>query len=380
MTARRSSISIRRLLAMSRKESYQIIRDPSNALIAIVIPLLLLFIFGYGINLDTGIQHIGIVAEQNGPATRNLITAFHDSPYLHITITNHRQPLIAKMQRGAIRGIVIIPTDFDRLTAAGKIAPLQLITDGSEPNTAQFVQSYVQGVWQIWLQQQAMQQGQAVKTMISTTTRVWFNPAAMSQHFIIPGAISIIMTVIGTILTSLVIAREWENGTMEALLSTRLTRIELLLSKLLPYYLLGLLAMFICVIVATLVLDVPLHGSLFTLTLTTLLFLTCSMGIGLLISTITKNQFNAAMIALNAAFLPAVMLSGFVFEIDSMPAIVRFASYIVPARYFVSILKTIFLAGNLGVLITINSLYLLGSALLFVGLTYLKTPVRLEVR
>ncbi|CAG8999103.1 MAG: putative multidrug ABC transporter permease YbhS [Candidatus Celerinatantimonas neptuna] len=380
MTARRSSISIRRLLAMCRKESYQIIRDPSNALIAIIIPLLLLFIFGYGINLDTGIQHIGIVAEQNGPATRNLITTFHDSPYLHITVSDHRQPLIAKMQRGAIRGIVIIPTDFDQLTTSGKIAPLQLITDGSEPNTAQFVQSYVQGVWRIWLQQRALQKGHTLQTMISTTTRVWFNPAAISRHFIIPGAISIIMTVIGTILTSLVIAREWENGTMEALLSTRLTRIELLLSKLLPYYLLGLLAMGICVVVATVVLDVPLRGSLLTLTLTTLLFLTCSMGIGLLISTVTKNQFNAAMIALNAAFLPAVMLSGFVFEIDSMPAIVRLASYMVPARYFVSILKTVFLAGNLGVLITINSLYLFASALLFIGLTYFKTPTRLEVR
>lgn len=371
-------ISMRRLGAMCRKESYQIIRDPSNALIAIVIPILLLFIFGYGINLDTGRLNIGIVNQSQGQASRDLLETFNNSPYIQLTISQHRAPLEAMMQKGDLRGIVVMGPNFDRKAKADDKPALQIITDGSEPNTARFVQSYVQNIWQIWQQQQARDQGLQVKPLISANERVWFNPAAISRHFIIPGAISIIMTVIGTILTSLVIAREWENGTMEALLATRLTRAELLLSKLLPYYVLGLIAMGLCVIVSVWIMGVPFRGSLWLLTLTTLLFLTSSMGIGLLISTLTKNQFNAAMIALNAAFLPAVMLSGFVFEIGSMPAIIQFASHIVPARYFVSILKTIFLAGNLGTLIWINSLYLIGASVIFVGLTYWKTAVRLE--
>ncbi|MFM2476017.1 ABC transporter permease [Celerinatantimonas sp. MCCC 1A17872] len=373
-------ISMRRLKAMCRKESYQIIRDPSNALIAIVIPILLLFIFGYGINLDTGRLHIGVVSQSQGQASQNLLTTFHNSPYIQLSISEHRAPLKAMMQKGSLRGIVVIGPDFDRKVIAGQTPSLQIITDGSDPNTARFVQSYVQSIWQIWQSQQESAKGQSVNALISASERVWFNPAAISRHFIIPGAISIIMTVIGTILTSLVIAREWESGTMEALLATRLTRAELLLSKLLPYYVLGLIAMGLCVVVAVGFMDVPFRGSLWLLTLTTLLFLTSSMGIGLLISTLTKNQFNAAMIALNAAFLPAIMLSGFVFEIDSMPAVIQLASYIVPARYFVSILKTIFLAGNLGTLIWINSLYLIGASVIFIGLTYWKTAARLEDR
>lgn len=372
------SLSWRRLKAMCRKETYQIIRDPSNALIAIVIPLLLLFIFGYGINLDTGRLSIGLVAKSQGPASRDLIQTFHNSPYIKLSVSDHIKPLRAAIQRGQLRGIVVIQSDFDRQISRHQRPDLQIITDGSEPNTARFVQSYVQSVWQKFREQQALKQGQSITPSVSANSRIWFNNAAISRHFIIPGAISIIITVIGTILTSLVIAREWENGTMEALLSTRLTRSELLLSKLLPYYVLGLVAMTLCVIVSVFILEVPLRGSLTLLALTTLLFLSASMGIGLLISTLTKNQFNAAMIALNAAFLPAVMLSGFVFEIDSMPAIVQLFSYIVPARYFVSILKTLFLAGNLGMLIWVNSLYLIAASAIFLGLTFLKTVTRLE--
>ncbi|MFM2481010.1 ABC transporter permease [Celerinatantimonas sp. YJH-8] len=373
-------VSPRRLLAMCKKETLQILRDPSNALIAIVIPLLLLFIFGYGINLDSGRIHIGVVLNRQDPAAQNFLQTLKNTPYLDVQQSDHRQPFIEQMQQGRLRAIVILQNDFDAQVQKGQTPPIQLITDGSEPNTARFAQQYIEGAWQIWLTQQATARGQSIQQLIDTEQRVWFNPAAISRHFIIPGAISIIMTVIGTILTSLVIAREWENGTMEALLSTRLTRCELLLSKLLPYYLMGLLGMGICVVVAKGLLDVPLRGSILVLLLTTLLFLTCSMGIGLLISTLTKNQFNAAMIALNAAFLPAVMLSGFVFEIDSMPYLVQLASYIVPARYFVSILKTLFLAGNIEIVIWVNSLYLLAAAIIFLGLTFFKTSTRLELR
>ncbi|ODC03329.1 hypothetical protein BFW38_06970 [Terasakiispira papahanaumokuakeensis] len=372
-----SPIAWRRLIAMCRKESYQILRDPSSAMIAVVIPLLLLFIFGYGINLDSGVIRLGIVAESHNADTHALIQAFDDSPYIEPIVADHRAPLVQQLEANQIRGLVIIPTDFSDRLNRDEIAPLQVITDGSEPNTAQFLQQYVQGAWEVWLTQKQYRLGVKEARPIEVEMRVWYNPAAISQYFIIPGAISIIMTVIGAILTSLVIAREWERGTMEAILATRVTRTELLLSKLLPYYVLGMFAMLLCVALSTGIMGVPLRGSFLLLIVVSLLFLTSSMGMGLLISTITRNQFNAAMMALNAAFLPAVMLSGFVFEIGSMPHLVQWVSQLVPARYFVSILKTLFLAGNLTPIILINSLYLLITAFIFIGLTAFKTSRQL---
>lgn len=371
--------SWRRLRALCRKETAQILRDPSSALIAVVIPLMLLFIFGYGINLDSSKLHVGILMEQQSEDARDLANTFIGSPYIAATVSDDRQGLIKKLQAGKIRGLIVIPVDFSAQLARpeGK-APIQVITDGSEPNTANFVQGYAEGIWQIWLQQRAVDNGGEFKPLINVQLRYWFNPAAISQHFIIPGAITIIMTVIGAILTSLVIAREWERGTMEALLSTQVTRTELLLSKLLPYYILGLLAMTLCMLVAVFVMGVPYRGSPAILFVMTSLFLASTLGMGLLISTITRNQFNAAMVALNAGFLPAVMLSGFIFEIDSMPAIVQAVTYVIPARYFVSTLQTLFLAGNIGSVLLVNLLFLIISAAVFIGLTAWKTKRRLD--
>ncbi|WP_370557441.1 ABC transporter permease [Edwardsiella tarda] len=371
--------SWRRLRALCRKETAQIMRDPSSLLIAVVIPLLLLFIFGYGINLDSSRLHVGILLEQQTPEARQLADTFRGSPYIAATVSDDRQQLTRQLQAGQIRGMVVIPVNFsDRLLRSQDSAPLQVITDGSEPNTANFVRGYTEGVWQVWLQQRAQDRGLSYQPPIDIQLRYWFNPAAISQHFIIPGAITIIMTVIGAILTSLVIAREWERGTMEALLSTQVTRSELLLCKLLPYYVLGMLAMVLCMVVAVFIMGVPFRGSLLILFAMTSLFMASTLGMGLLISTVTRNQFNAAMIALNAAFLPAVMLSGFVFEIDSMPAIVRAITYVIPARYFVSTLQSLFLAGNISSVLWVNLAFLLVSALFFIGLTALKTRRRLD--
>ena len=287
------------------------------------------------------------------------------SPYIDATISDNRQELIAKMQAGKIRGLVVIPVDFaEQMERANAIAPIQVITDGSEPNTANFVQGYVEGIWQIWQMQRAEDNGQTFEPLIDVQTRYWFNPAAISQHFIIPGAVTIIMTVIGAILTSLVVAREWERGTMEALLSTEITRTELLLCKLIPYYFLGMLAMLLCMLVSVFILGVPYRGSLLILFFISSLFLLSTLGMGLLISTITRNQFNAAQVALNAAFLPSIMLSGFIFQIDSMPAVIRAVTYIIPARYFVSTLQSLFLAGNIPVVLIVNVLFLIASAVM----------------
>ncbi|AYA39728.1 ABC transporter permease [Xenorhabdus nematophila] len=366
--------SWRRLKALCIKESKQIIRDPSSALIAVVIPLMLLFIFGYGINLDSSKLRLGILMEQQSEDARELVHAFTGSPYIDATISDNRQFLIKKMQENQIRGIIVIPVNFDaQLARVGSHAPIQVITDGSEPNTANFVQGYTKGIWQIWLQQRGLNHGVSTTPLIDTEIRYWFNPAAISRHFLIPGAVSIIITVVGAILTSLVVAREWERGTMEALLSTQVTRTELLLAKLLPYQVLGSFVMILCMIFTVFGLDVPYRGSLWILALVSSLYLASALGMGLLISTLTRNQFNAAMISLNAAFLPAIMLSGFVFEIDSMPVFIQASTYIVPARYFVSSLQTLFLAGNIGTVLITNLLLLIASSIVFIGLTAWKT-------
>ncbi|MCV9878203.1 ABC transporter permease [Brenneria izbisi] len=374
-----SHFSWRRLRALCLKETRQIMRDPSSGLIAVVIPLLLLFIFGYGINLDSSRLHVGILIEQQSEDARNLANAFAASPFIEPTISDNRQQLIQMMQAGAIRGLIVIPNDFaERMARPASQAPLQVITDGSEPNTANFVRGYAEGIWLIWQQQRASDQGETFVQLIEVQPRYWFNPAAISQHFIIPGAITIIMTVIGAILTSLVIAREWERGTMEALLSTQITRGELLLAKLIPYYFLGMFAMVLCILVSTFLMAVPYRGSLLILFGISSLFLASTLGMGLLISTLTRNQFNAAMVSLNAAFLPAIMLSGFIFEIDSMPAVVRGVSYLIPARYFVSTLQTLFLAGNISSVLLVNLMFLIASAIVFIGLTAWKTRRRLD--
>lgn len=374
-----SLLSWRRVRALCIKETRQIIRDPSSWLIAVVIPLLLLFIFGYGINLDSSRLHVGVLVEQQNGDAIDFTHTISASPFIQPTIGDNRQQLTQLMQAGKIRGLVVIPPDFNqKMARPGDTAPIQIITDGSEPNTANFIQGYMEGIWQIWQQQRAENRGEVFEPLIEVQTRYWFNPAAISRHFIIPGAITIIMTVIGAILTSLVIAREWERGTMEALLSTQITRTELLLCKLLPYYILGMLAMALCMLVTVFILDVPWRGSLLLLFITSSLFLLSTLGMGLLISTLTRNQFNAAQVALNAAFLPAIMLSGFIFQIESMPAIIRAVTYIIPARYFVSTLQSLFLAGNVASIMIINTLFLLVAAVIFIGLTALMTKRRLE--
>jgi len=368
-----------RWAALCKKEYYQIVRDPSSILIAFVLPMLMLFIFGYGINLDTSKIRIGIVLDNSSPEARHFQMAFRDSPYIDAIPMQDHHEAAQQLTLGTVRGLVIIKPDFAvRLNRAGSIAPVQIITDGSETNTANFVTAYATGAWEVWQQQRAAETGQAQSRSINLENRYWFNPAAISRDFLVPGSIALIMTVIGALLTSLVIAREWERGTMEALLSTPITRIEFLLSKLIPYYLLGIVSMAVCTLTAVIVLGTPFRGSIILLFIESSLFLGSALGLGLLLSTATRNQFNAAQAALNIAYLPAMMLSGFIFEISSMPKLVQALTYIIPARYFVSALQTLFLAGNIGTLLFENALFLLTSALIFLGLTYKFTSLRLD--
>lgn len=367
-----------RLWALCLKEIRQILRDPSSGIIAFVLPMLLLLIFGYGINLDVDQLRLGLCDEDGGPVATEFTTQLTGSPYFEISRGNRAQ-MDQLLENGRIRGYVVLAQDFSRkINQTGSTAPIQVITDGTEPNTANFVGAFVTNVWLEWQQTRARNLGETVRPGVDMEIRYWFNPAAISRNYLVPGSITIIMTVIGAMLTSLVVAREWERGTMEALLASPVTRTELLLSKLLPYYALGIISMFVVVLCAVFVMDVPFRGSVAALLLVTTVFLLSMLGIGLFISSAMRSQFDSAQTTLNVAFLPATMLSGAFFVISSMPAPIRALTYLLPPRYFVTSLQTIFLAGDVWEILLPDIAFLTGTSILFLALTAWKTARRLD--
>lgn len=347
----------RRTLALIRKESLQILRDPSSYLIAGLLPLLLLMIFGYGVSLDLRRIAVGVVVEQSSPEADSLATSFQNSRFFTVRLARHRAEVQGDMITGRLKGVIVVAADFADRLGRGETAPVQIVVDGSDPNTAALVENYAQGVWQNWLRQEEIaESGLAVRPLADSRVvaepRVWFNPEINSRNFLIPGAVAIIMTLIGTLLTALVVAREWERGTMEALLATPIGRLEFLLGKLVPYFVLGMAAMGLAVAAAVFFFGVPFRGSVAALLLLSAIFLADMLPLGLLISTVTRDQFVASQAALISGFLPAFWLSGFIFEIDSMPLPLRLLTRVLPARYFVSSLQTLFLAGDVpGVLV-----------------------------
>lgn len=355
--------SWQRLHALIRKESIQVLRDPSALLIALVLPLVLLFLFAYAVSLDVRGVRFGVVIEREGAATTELLNAFESSKWLDVRMAHDRRELASQLVSGDIRGMLIIPADFEsRLASADQPLNVQIITDGSQPNTANFAASYARGIYQSWLATRMT--GNA--TAVSVEPRFWFNPELESRRVLLPGAIAIIMTMIGTLLTALVVSREWERGTMEALLSTPATTAEILLAKLTPYFALGLVATMVCTMISLFVFDVPLRGSAGALLLLSVIFLLPALGQGLLISAIARNQFIAAQVALITGFLPAFLLSGFLFEIASMPAPIRMLTTLVPARWYVEGLQSVFLAGDIWALLLKDMLILSGQGLILV--------------
>ncbi len=370
---------LRRLKALIVKEGYQIVRDPSTILICVLLPLLLLFLYGYGVSLDLDHLRIGVVMEETAPEAQTLLESFTNSRYFDVKVVRDKRELIKDIERGSIRGFVVIPSYFsDFLYRKGQVAPIQSIADGSETNTANFFQNYVQGAFATWLEQEAV--GENIKGLprVGVEQRVWFNEQLESRNFLLPGSLAIIMTLIGTMLTALVVSREWERGTMEALISTPVKTWELIAGKVIPYYVLGMLSMCICVAVTTLVFNVPFRGSFLLLGLVSSVFLISALGLGLMISTLCKSQALAYQIALVAGFLPAFILSGFLFEIYSMPFWIQLLTYLMPARYFVQCLQTLFLAGDVWRLILWNLLPMLLVGLLFFGIARHKTVKRLD--
>lgn len=339
--------SRRRLRGMVRKEWLQIWRDPSSIAIAFVLPVILLFLFGYGVSLDAKDIRLGLVVEQMDSDSRNFAESFGRSDYFMPRYFSDIREAEQALTERRLDGIVWLRHDFSRRLLQPSPAAIAVRVNGVDANQARITAGYIQGVWFGWLEKYAREHGRELDTPVQLQQRVWFNSAVISRHYLVPGLIAIIMTLIGSLLTSMVIAREWERGTMEAMMATPLRIPEVLAGKLIPYFVLGMAGMLFTVALAKGLFAVPLRGSFGALLLSGALFMLVALAMGLLISIIAKNQFVAGQIAIIVTFLPAFILSGFIFDIGSMPAPIQLITHLVPARYFVAILQTLFLAGDI---------------------------------
>ena len=369
----------RPLAAVMVKEGKQVTRDPSSWIIAVVLPLTFLFLFGYGISLDTTVVKVAVVREDDGRDARELADAISSSRWFLVVPAADRRSGERLLQDQSVKAVVIIPADFGTLLdAADTTAQVQVLVDGSEPNTANYVHAYVEAVWSGFLSARGVQQGAPAALPVNLETRYWYNANAVSRWFLIPGSMTVIMTLLGTLLTSLVIAREYERGTLEALYATPLTRGQILIGKSLPYFVLAMVSMAVCVLTALLLFQLPLRGSLLTLALVAAAFLVPALGQGLLISVTMKSQMAAAQLGLMTGYLPAMMLSGFLFDIHSMPAWLRAITFLVPARYMNISLQTVFLAGDVWAVLLPNMLFMLAVGGLFFGLTWRRLHKRID--
>ncbi len=352
---RTHSNKARRIWALVIKESRQVLRDPSSITLGIAMPVMMIMLFGYALSLDVRNAPVAVVIEKPSAQASEIAAGFQLSPYFDARVMTSMAAANQAMIDHAVEGIIHFPADFARSVAAGD-AEVQVILHGTDANTARIIQGYAQGAIGLAGQRSAAEGNPPTGSgPVAVQGRVWFNEANNSHYFLVPGLIVLIMTLIGAFLTALVMAREWERGTLEAIFVTPVRSDEILLGKIIPYFALGMIGLALTVLASRFLFHVPLRGSLVVLTGVSTLYLLVSLGIGLVASSTTKSQFVASQIALIATFLPAMLLSGFLFDIRSMPVVVQFVTYIVPARYFVALLQTIFLAGDIWSVILPNA-------------------------
>ncbi len=368
---------MRILFALIKKEIKQILKDPSSILIAFILPLISILIYMYGINLDSIKVTLGVKNDDLSPEISTLVKSFGHSKYVNSIIYDNTGDIENAIIKSKIKGAVIIPNDFINKLSRKDTADLLVITDGSEVNSANYVQNYASAIANNWLMTSKFK-NTVKQPKISAEVRTWYNPDLDSHYFILPGSIAITMTLIGILLTSLVVAREWERGTMEALLSTGIKRIHIILGKYIPYFILGMLSLAFNIFLCICVFKIPFRGNYAVLFLVSSLFLLTSLGIGINISSILKNQFLSSMVAMSLGFMPALMLSGLMFPINSMPVFFQHLTRIMPPRYYVAFIESEFMAGTVIEIVLINTVYLgiLGIILFIAG--YKNTSMQLE--
>ncbi len=362
----KTRLKLQRIWAVARKEVLHVARDPRSMGMAIAIPMLLVVLFGYALTLDVDRVPLVVWDQSGTPASRDLVSRFAGSRYFSLRhYTDNYRDIERSIDSREALIAVIIPIDFARRINAGRKAQVQAILDGSDPNTATFALAYAQSVVSVYSRDVTVAQLRRYIGIppgsgeVDLRPRVWFNADMISKNYIFPGLIAIISMIIAALLTSLTIAREWETGTMEQLVSTPLKGPELIVGKLVPYFAIGILDMVLSVLLGEFFFHIPLRGSLWLLFGMSVIFLAGALSLGMLISIITRSQLLASQLALVATMLPAFLLSGFIFPIDNMPAPIRGITYLVTARYFVTILRGIYLkdvgldilAGEAGLLV-----------------------------
>ena len=343
-----------RVRALVRKEWRQMIRDPASIAIGVVLPVILILLFGYGLSLDVKNVPLAVLDQDGSSLASGLIGDLRLSPYFKpytVTSLHSAEQLLAAAR---VEGILTVPPNFAREARTGT-ATVQLIVSGADANTARIIEAYVSGAVAGW----AAREAPALAGPVGVQSRLWFNAANDSRYFLVPGLIVLVMTLIGAFLTAMVVAREWERGTFEALFVTPVRAEEILLGKTIPYFALGMVGLALCVLSGRFLFHVPVRGSLLVLLAVSMLYVLVALGIGLLISSAVKNQLVASQLTLIVTFMPATMLSGLLFDLRSMPAAIRAITYVLPARYYVTLLQTIFLAGDIWTVIVPNALALL---------------------
>jgi ABC-2 type transport system permease protein len=336
-------LSLRRTSAIARKEWIQLRRDPRSMVLAFGMPVLMLLFFGYAISWDIRDMRLAVLDQDRTAQSRRLVEAFEASGYFSVVFRPETPSQIdAELLHGRVTGGLTIPPGFARNLAAGRPAPVQLLLDGGDANTATVALNYSSAI-AAGFSRDVLLQGRRVEPPATVESRVWYNPTLESSNMIVPGLIAVIMTIIAAMLTALTIAREWERGTMEQLAATPVHRLEVVFGKLLPYVGIGMFDVATTVAAGVFIFGVPLRGSLLLLGAMTLLFLLGALGLGMFISAVLKSQVLATQVAMVATYLPALLLSGFLFDIASMPPVLRAVSYVVPAKYYITVTRGVFL-------------------------------------
>jgi len=368
---------LRRIRALTLKETRQVIRDPSSIAIGCVVPLLMILLFGYGLSLDINHVSVAVVDEDDSADSTALIGAFRLSPYFRVTVVHSMAEANTQVLNRTVDGVLRIQSDFSRRRHLGW-AEVQILVNGSDANQARIMQGYAQGVVGLWGAAQAGSEGAVSAGPVIAVDKVWFNENNDSHYFLVPGLIVLVMTIIGAFLTAMVVAREWERGTLEALFVTPMRPGEFLISKLVPYFGLGMFGFLLCLLAGQFLFHVPLRGSLFLLCLASMIYLLVALGVGLLVSTLVKSQFLASQLAMTLTMMPAMMLSGFIYDLRSMPVFVRAITYAMPARYAVALMQTLYLAGDVGSVVWPNLMVLAAIAATLLVLTRLATRKQLS--
>ena len=372
--------SLRRIGAVSRKEFLHVLRDPRSLALGILMPLIMLFLFGYALTLDVDRVPLAVWDQDQTVQSRELISRFEGSRYfaLRLHAASYTELEQAIDRRTALIALVI-PPDFANRLDRGASPAVQVILDGSDPSTATIAQGYAEAVVVTWsrqitlaaLQRRYPQQAAAVLPL-EVRPRIWYNTDLVSRNFIFPGLIPVIMMIVAALLTSLSMAREWETGTMEQLVTMPVRRWELVIGKLAPYFCIGVIDLLLAVWVGYAVFAVPLKGSLLLLAALSLLFLGGALALGMLISIIARSQLLASQLALLVTVLPAFLLSGFIFPLENMPAPIQAVSHLVVARYFVTILRGIYLKDVGLAVLWPQALFLLGFVVVVLSAAVLK--------